>query len=146
MTEAAKTKPGFLLWLVAGLGLIWNLIGIYQFAITEFATKAQYIVAGMTPAQADFYLQLPVWMKFAFAVGVVAGSIGCILLMLRRKLALPVLWASLIAYISLYLADIGYGVFEVLGAKQVSIMTMVLGIAIGLQAYAVWLGRRGELV
>jgi hypothetical protein len=52
----------------------------------------------------------------------------------------------LIAYISLYLADIGYGVFEVLGAKQVSIMTMVLGIAIGLQAYAVWLGRRGELV
>jgi hypothetical protein len=146
MTEAAKTKPDFVLWLVAGLGLIWNLIGIYQFAITEFATKAQYIAAGMTPDQADFYLQLPVWMKFAFAIGVVAGSIGCILLILRRKSALTVLWVSLIAYISLYIADVVYGVFEILGSKQINIMTTVLAIAVGLQAYAVWLGRRSKLI
>ena len=145
MTEVAKTKPDLVLWLIAGLGLIWNLIGIYQFAITEFATKAQYIAGGMTPAQADFYLQLPVWMKFAFAIGVVAGSVGCVLLILNRKRALPVLWVSLIAYISLYIADIVYGVFQTLGSKQVSIMTMVLAIAVGLQAYAVWLGRRGKL-
>lgn len=145
MTETAKPKTDLVLWLIAGLGLIWNLMGIYQFIAREFADKAQNIAAGMTPDQAEFYLHLPIWMKFAFGLGVIAGSIGCILLLLGRKLALPVLWVSLIAYVSLYIADIAYGVFEVLGAKQVTIMTTVLAIAIGLQAYAIWLGRRGRL-
>ncbi len=145
MTDAAKPKPDLVVWLIAGLGLIWNLIGIFQFIVREFGDKAQNIAAGMTPDQAEFYLHLPIWMKFAFGIGVIGGSIGCLLLVLGRKFALPVLWAALVAYISLYLADIAYGVFEVLGSKQVTIMTMVLGIAIGLQAYAVWLGRRGRL-
>lgn len=145
MTDMPQTPRAPLLWPIAGLGLLWNLFGIFRFATTEFADKAQHVAAGMTPSQAAMYVDLPVWMTLAFAVGVFGGAIGCGLLLMKRRQALPAFWASLIGYVILFLGDIALGVFAAFGTQQVVVITLVLLIAVALLVYARKLSGQGAL-
>jgi hypothetical protein len=75
-------------WLriVAALGLVWNLFGIYQYLMTVG------MVEGMDAAAAD---SMPAWVTGAFAVAVFGGALGCLgLLMLKR-------WSKLLLLLSL---------------------------------------------
>ncbi|OYU43681.1 MAG: hypothetical protein CFE44_17055 [Burkholderiales bacterium PBB4] len=119
-------------WLVAGLGLAWNVFGIFQFLPTVQATLGSLMANGLTQAQAELYLALPVWMTIAFAVGVFGGTLGCVLMLWRMSLATTVFGTSLVAYGVLYMGDITQGVFAAFGLVQVAILTTVVGIAAGL--------------
>lgn len=119
------------------LGLLWNLFGIYQFFSTFNANVANLISSGLTREQAEMYVNLPVWMNAAFAIGVFGGTIGSVLLALRMSLAKLVFTASLIAYVILYVGDIILGVFSAFGMAQVIILSCVLAIAVGLLWMAV---------
>jgi hypothetical protein len=68
-------------------------------------------------------------MTLAFAVGVFGGLAGSVLLLLRRAAAMPVLLASLLAYVALWIGDAVHGVFAAMGAPQVMILTLVVAIA-----------------
>jgi hypothetical protein len=75
-------------WLriVAALGLVWNLFGIYQYLTTVG------IVAGADEAAVA---AMPAWVTGAFAVAVFGGALGCLgLAMLRR-------WSKLLLLVSL---------------------------------------------
>jgi hypothetical protein len=75
-------------WLriVAALGLVWNLFGIYNYLMTVG------MVEGMDAAAAD---SMPAWVTGAFAIAVFGGALGCIgLLMLKR-------WSKLLLLLSL---------------------------------------------
>lgn len=126
------------LWLPAGLGLAWSLFGLTRFLATAFATPETLIAGGMTPEQAALYAGLPLWLNLAFALGVLGGVLGCALLLLRRRAAVPVLGLSLGAYLALFLGDITEGVFAAFGPGQVLILTVVVLVAAGL----FWLARR----
>jgi hypothetical protein len=128
-------------WLMAGLGLAWNLFGVVQFLSTAGASVDALVRGGMTPAQAALYAGLPAWMNIAFAVGVSGGVLGSLLLLLRRRTAVPVFADSLGAYVVLYIGDIALGVFEAFGPPQVVILTMVVLIAAAL----LWLALRMRL-
>ena len=145
MTDITQTSRASTLWTAAGLGLLWNLFGIFRFATTEFADKAQHVAAGMTPDQAAMYVDLPLWMKLAFAVGVFGGAIGCGLLLVKRRQALLVFSASLIGYVILFLGVITLGVFAAFGTPQIMIIAMVLLIAAALLWYAQRLSQQGAL-
>ncbi len=127
-------------WICAGLGLAWNIFGVVQFLGTALASQESLMMGGMTEAQAKLYFGLPIWMNIAFAIGVFGGLLGSAMLLLRRKLAVLVLAASLAAYIVLYIGDITEGVFAIMGSEQVIILTSVVLIAVGL----LWLARRFE--
>ena len=99
----------------------------------------------MTPAQAAVYSSYPVWMTLGFAVGAFGGLVGSALLLARRRLATPVLLASLVGYIVLYVGDITEGVFAALGAPQVAVLTAVVLIAAGLLLWSRQLSQRGLL-
>lgn len=77
-------------------------------------------------------------MTAAFAVGVFGGLAGSALLLLRRKLALPLFAASLAAYVALYVGDVTEGVFAAIGPSQIVVLTLVVVIAAGL----LWAARR----
>ena len=127
--------------LAAGVfGLAWNIFGLTRFAATEFANEAELIAGGMTAAQAALYTALPSWMAIAFGVGVLAGTTGCILMLLRRRAAVPVLTASLVAYVVLFVGDITQGVFAAFGVGQVVVLGLVVAVAAALLALA----RRGD--
>jgi len=116
-------------WISAALGLLWNLFGLFRFSVDSFASVEKLMASGMTQAQASLYTGLPVWMTIVFAVGVIGGTLGCILLLLRKKQAFAVFSASLAGYIALYAGDIALGVFAAFGTPQVAILTSVVLIA-----------------
>ena len=121
-------------WFIASAlgGIAWNLFGVVQYAGSLSATEVNLIASGMTPEQAAVMTGYPTWMTVAFAIGVFAGLAGSVLLLLRKAQAMPVLLASLIAYVALWIGDAVHGVFAALGASQVIILTIVVAIAAAL--------------
>jgi len=75
-------------WLriVAGLGLLWNLFGVYNYLMTVG------VVAG---ADAAAVSAMPAWVTGAFAVAVFGGALGCLGLLLLRS------WSKLLLLVSL---------------------------------------------
>ena len=126
------TRTPLWFWSAAGLGLAWNLFGIVQYVGSVTSDAATLEAAGMTPEQAVLMSSLPGWMTAAFAIGVFGGAAGCIALLLRATWARPVLLLSLAGYIVLYAGDILKGVFAVMGAPQVIVLSIVVAIAAGL--------------
>jgi hypothetical protein len=141
MTQTATHQPPasavpLWFWIVAALGLAWNLFGAVQFIASLSATSESKQAQGMTPDQAAVMLGYPVWMTIAFAVGVFGGLVGCGLLLLRKAVAVPVFALSLAGYVVLYIGDIVHGVFAALGTPQVVILSAVVAIAVFLLVIA----------
>jgi hypothetical protein len=127
-------------WIVAGLGLAWNLFGAVQFVLSLAATTESLQAQGLTADQAAVMLGYPAWMTGVFALGVFGGVLGCGLLLLRKSAAVPVFAASLAGYIALYIGDIVHGVFAALGTPQIVILSLVVLIAAGL----LWFARKAK--
>lgn len=83
-------------WIIALLGLFWNLMGCLNY-ITQTNAEA---VAQMPEAYQALIATRPAWATAAFAVAVFGGAVGCILLVLRRRVAMQVLVLSLIAVLA----------------------------------------------
>jgi hypothetical protein len=131
---ATPARPSRWLSAAALAGVAWNLFGAAQFAGSVTVTEAGLISQGMTPAQAAVMTGYPVWMTGAFALGVLGGLAGSVLLLMRQAAATIVLGVSLAAYIALWIGDLVYGVFAALGIGQVVILTAVVAIAAALFA------------
>jgi hypothetical protein len=125
-------------WITAAAlgGTAWNIFGIVQFAGSVMATESSLIASGLTPEQAAVMTGYPAWMTLAFALGVLGGFAGSVLLLLRGPAAMPVLLASVVAYVALWIGDAVFGVFAAMGAQQVAILTVVVAIAAALYALA----------
>jgi hypothetical protein len=123
----SATRP---LWLVlpATAALAWNVFGLWQFGGFLTQTVDSLMTMGMTEAQALAYSSLPAWMTLVFAVGVIGGTIGTGLLLMQRRSAVPVLAASLVGYIALFVGDWVHGLFDIL-PMQLAILSTVVAIA-----------------
>lgn len=128
LTPVSARAP---IWFIATSigGIAWNLFGAVQFAGSVVATEASLLASGLTAEQAAVMTGYPGWMTLAFAIGVLGGLTGSVLLLLRRALAMPVLAASLGAYVALWIGDAVHGVFAAMGAPQIIILTSVVAIA-----------------
>lgn len=86
MNNVIGTAAPAWLRIVAALGLLWNLYGVYMYLMTVG------VVAGADAAAAS---AMPSWVTGAFAIAVFGGTLGCIgLLMLKR-------WSKLLLLLSL---------------------------------------------
>jgi hypothetical protein len=129
--ESATSRMPPWLWTTSILGILWNIVGLYQYAGTFTSAGRAAMTAGMTSDQAVLYLTLPSWISVVFAVGVFSGLAGSILLALRRRPARPVLAASFVGYGLLFAGDTYYGVFAAI-PKQLAILAIVMLIAAAL--------------
>jgi hypothetical protein len=134
------------LWLMlpTGAALTWNIFGLWQFAGFLTQTPASLMAQGMTEAQAAAYTSLPSWMTLVFAIGVVGGTIGCAMLLARRRHAVAVLAVSLAGYIALFAGDWAHGLFDIL-PMQLAILSTVVAIAVASLGLALFAARRGML-
>ena len=97
MTENTSNKPPIWFWIASTIGLIWNGMGISHYLGQAYNTdgwRSQY-----TAEQLEVVSNYPSWLTAAFAIAVFAGTLGCILLLLRKKFANFMLLISLIAVI-----------------------------------------------
>lgn len=136
MTDIAPASLTPLRLAAAG-GILWNTFGLFQFYTTSFSTIDALVGMGMTQVQAQLYASLPFWMHLAFGIGTAGGLIGSLLMIMRKRLALPILAASLLGYVALFVGDWALGVFAAFGLTQVIILSVVLAIAA-----ALWWGAR----
>ncbi len=132
-------------WLIGGAALIWNLFGFMVYLMTVRATPEQ-MAQQYNAAEIAFMDAVPVWATSANAIAVTAGVLACVLLLLRKSLALPLFVASLVALLvqdlySFVLED----VVAVFGMVPAYIQGTVLVIALALVFYARGAKSRGLL-
>ena len=86
------TKPHFTFWLIAGIGLLWNLGGCMNYIMQTNPDN----VAEMPKLYQLIIVTRPAWATAAFAIAVFGGAVGCILLLLRKQIAVQVLTISFV--------------------------------------------------
>ena len=93
-----QRKPANLFWLISTLALIWNLIGVFNYLTQAFMTDE--ILASLPQDQQLMYQEVPAWVTAAFAVAVFSGTIGAVLMLLKKKIATTFFILSFIGIIS----------------------------------------------
>lgn len=93
MTGTSENKPPIWFWMISGLALLWNGMGVGKF-IADATTSAEDI-AKLPQATQDMLASLPQWYMFAFGLAVIAGVLGCLSLLMRKK------WAVILFVLSL---------------------------------------------
>ena len=135
MTNSTN-KPTTGFWVISGVALIWNLMGVM--AYLGQAYMSEEVIAALPEVERALYDNIPAWFTAAFAIAVFAGVLGCILLLLRKKMATQVLTLSLAGI----LVQMVYNFFisnsmEIYGpgALVMPIMVIIIGF------YLVWFSK-----
>lgn len=137
MVTTSSARPAWLP-VVAVLLLLWNLFGIAMFFLQYTMTPDD--LAKLSAEQRTLFEAMPSWLWVVYAVAVVSGALGALMLLLRKRAAVPLFWVSLVAV----LVQFGYtsfpgGAVELLGAAQALPMPLTI---IAIAAVQVWLARR----
>lgn len=125
MFEAqGTTTPGrpWHLWLIGIIGGLWSSIGVLSFILTQMNVEA--VMSRFPPQQREYFASFPLWAVAFWAIGVFGGVIGCLLLLLKNRLAFHALLASAIGAI---VSNLG-GLF-LLDGMRVMAGTNALGFA-----------------
>jgi hypothetical protein len=145
MTEQLNARPTMLFWFISGAALIWNLFGMMIYVSQVSATPEQ-LAEAYRPEQVEFMLATPQWATAAFALAVTTGVLGCVLLLLRKSWALPVLIVSLAA---VFLQNLNTFVLNdataLFGMVPVYIQSTIIVIGAGLIWYARYCKSHGWL-
>jgi hypothetical protein len=126
MSEAQETKtPGrpWHLWLIGIIGGLWSSIGVISLMLTPMNVEA--VMSRFPPQRREYFESFPLWAVAFWAIGVFGGVIGCLLLLLKNRLAFHVLLASVIGAI---VSNLG-GLF-LLGGMEVMGGTSALGFTV----------------
>jgi hypothetical protein len=96
MSEPSAAKPPLSFWIVSGAALAWNLMGLFMYYSGVSATPEQ-LQAVYSPEQYAAIEATPVWVTSAFAIATTFGVIASVVLLLRKKAALPLFVVSFVA-------------------------------------------------
>lgn len=130
MTENYSAKLPAWFWIVSVLFVIWNLFGIANYIMSVTATSESLAAQNYTPEQIEFLLNIPALNASLFALAVWSGLLASILLLLRRRAAVPVYLFSLIFVILSFIFDFLAGAFDILGSVPLVIMCVVTVLAV----------------
>ncbi len=135
MTDQSLVKLPTWFWIVAVAALLWNLLGVMAFV--GQVTLTPEALAEMEPGERALYENVPIWATIAFALAVFGGALGCVLLLLRKRLASTVFLISLIGIV----VQMGYNFFlsgslAVYGPGALAMPVMILVIGAGLLLFS----------
>jgi hypothetical protein len=131
----STNKPGIDFWIIGIVALIWNLMGVFAYLQQAYMTEEDLMA--MPVAEQALYENIPAWVTGAYAIAVFGGALGCILLLLRRKLASSLFLISLVGIV----VQMSYNIFmskatDVYGPGGITMPAMIILIGIFLLWYA----------
>lgn len=85
MTMNYLRKPSNLFWVISSIALVWNLMGVFNYLDQAFMTDK--ILETLPKEQQILYQDVPAWVTAAFAIAVFSGTLGSLLLLLKKKIA-----------------------------------------------------------
>lgn len=135
----SKSRPPRSFYVISALALAWNLLGVVFYVMD--VTMTDEAMAALDPAHRALMESTPSWLIGVYALAVHTGALGCLLMILRKAWAIPVLVVSLLCIV----VQMGWSMtmteaIEVLGGgvmAQAAVIT-VIGI------YLVWYSRRAK--
>ena len=129
MSDAETSKAPKWFMIVAGLLLVWNLLGVMAYIMQ--VTMSPEALAALPEAQRQLYENTPKWATAAFAIAVNGGTLGCVLLLLKRNLAGLFLKLSLAAVlVQMFHSFFMSKSFEVFGPGSMLMPVMVIVLAV----------------
>ena len=148
MAESHRTMtPGrpWHLWLIGTIGILWSSMGVASFLLTQMNVEA--VMSRFPPEQRAYFESFPLWAVTFWAIGVFGGVIGCLLLLLKSRLAWPVLLASAIGAIVSNLGGLfllgGFEVMRDTGGLGFTAVPIIIGAFL---AYYAWAMRRKSVL
>lgn len=120
---AATPGRPWQLWLIGIIGGGWSAIGVLSFTLTQLDFEA--VMSRFPPQQREYFASFPLWADAFWAIGVLIGVTGCLLLLRKNRLAFPFVLASVFGAV---VANLG-GVF-LLGGMEVMRETDALGVTV----------------
>ena len=145
MTEMTSKTPWHL-WLVGVIAVLFNAIGAFDYVMSMTQGASYMAKAGMTPAQIAHYQEMPTWMTADWAIGVWGAILGSVLILLRRKLAVPVFAVSLAAFlISLIYTYVLTDGGEIMGGQMAMVSVLITALLIFFIWYSRLMTKRGVL-
>lgn len=141
---AAARRAPWHLWLVGALGVFWNAIAVVDYFMTQ--TRNVSYMSRFTPQQLEVLYALPAWLVGSWALAVWGGLLGALLLLLKRRIAAPVLLVSLLAMVltAVHNFTTVNGLYATAGTPP-AFVTLIFAVALGLWLYAGAMRKRGIL-
>ncbi len=122
-------------WAIGAIALIWNVLGAINFVVQMNPDS----LAAYREVEQALIVGRPAWATVAFAIAVFGGSLGCLMLLLKKSAAFYLFIASLLGVIVTMIhtlgVDVDFGLGEILG-----IILMPLLVA----AFLIWYSRRAR--
>jgi hypothetical protein len=137
MTTLQKAPTWF--WIVSVVALLWNLLGVMAYLARVFMSPEA--LAALPEAERMLQETTPAWATAAFAFAVWGGTLGSVLLLLRKEWALPVLLVSLAGIVVQLTHSLFFSkALEVYGPGGLAMPIMILLFAI----FLVWFVRKAQ--
>ena len=92
MSDKTTSSTPWHLWVVGIVGTLWSSIGAFDYTMSQMRNEAY--LSGFSPEQIAYFEGFPTWAIAVWAIGVWGGVLGCLLILMKKKLATSVLSAS----------------------------------------------------
>ena len=133
------------LWVVGIVALIWNSGGAFDYFMTQTGNEAY--MSAFSPEQLEFFYGIPAWAVATWATAVWGSVLGSLLLLMRKRLAVPVFLVSFIAMtLTAFQNYVLSNGLEVIGSGfELGFTAAIFVIALLLFLYAHAMQKRGVL-
>lgn len=124
--------------------LLWNLMGVAAFVMQYTADLT--VLARTDPTTAQAFAAMPGWVWGAYGVAVGAGTLGAMLLLMKKAVAATLFLVSLIAVIVQFgYTFLGTDLLAIKGATSAALPALIIIVAIVQLLHARSLVARGVL-
>jgi len=128
------------MWVLGVLLLVFNGFAAVDYVMTVI--RYEPYLAGYPEEVLAYYFNAPLWMYAVWGLSMIGGLIGTILLLMRRRLAVPV---YAVAWLGSVIAVIYSVVKPVPGGGQILFGVGVIIVSLLILIYIYWLQKRGVL-
>lgn len=135
----STNKPPIWFWIISVLTLIWNAMGSHGYISQAYQTKA--FTENYTTEQLDIINSMPAWYIALFAIAVFSGTIGCVLLLFRKKVANPFLLLSFVSATTMMVYFLFIADLKDVDFSDNKIMAYII---IAIAAFLVWFSRKAS--
>lgn len=139
-----EAKAPWHLWVIGGVTLLWNLVGLMDFTMT--LVKFEPYMSQFSEEQLAYFYGFPLWVVVFWALGVFGSVLGSVFLLLRRRLAVHAfaLWLLCMIVTTIFSYGVADGM-KVTGPGALVFSIIIFAVAVALLFYARAMVARGVL-
>ena len=131
--QQTKIPPWFTITVI--VAFVWNLMGVMAFVGQMMMTPE--MLAKLPAEQQHMHAITPLWANLAFGLAVLAGTLGCIALLVKKSIAIKLFTLSLVGVLAqMFHAFVISNATEVFGPGGMTMPVMIIIVAVALLWFA----------